>query len=201
MQKSEQSSNETKKQRLDSLSFNEKRLSNNSFVKTDSIVNQQYKLSIESSFVKEVIDTPSVLFNVCVLSQVMIFSSKDSIFSKVKYPVRFFSIKTKSKKDIIIQENNIYEVSIVKGDKGWFYKISGGSILNTQSEFYGVYSPTGKLLWYSYTSYQNLKKTPSDLPDEGYGDIDKVFEEYGVAETVFNKPSNSIEIDFSYINQ
>ena len=172
----------------------EKALPNNIFLKSSKISNGNYTLKIDSYYSKAEADTTNILLKDVVLKQEISFLFNDSLLKKMDYPVKKLTVKTSVGTKVKMQENNIYQISIVSGAKDWFYKISGGGVLDTQSEFYGAYSPNGDLLWYSYATYRNVNGKYKEDPNEDYGDLDKTLIKYKVSEDLFNKPEKKVSI-------
>ncbi len=181
---------------LNEPKLDQKEFSNNGLTQTDIIEMNDYSLKIKNQDAKDKIEHQDFLFETNVLTQEMIFSHKNEVINKIKYPVKFNNVKTQSNENIRIQENKIYELSVIKGKKDWFYKVSGVGVISSQSEFCGAYSPSGKLLWYSYYTHRNSGKAYKDDPNEAYGDFDKLLAFYGLTESQFNKPEKSVEILF-----
>jgi hypothetical protein len=178
------------------IDSNEKVLSDSVIWRLSEIAYGDYSLKVESFYLDDDVSFRNEIIDNVVLKQEASFYYKDSLLDKITLPVKILNVTTEkgSPSPIKIQENNISTLAIVNGDKGWFYKISGAGVLGTQSEFYGAYTSTGKLLWFSYATAESLEKENKDYPNEDFGDLDKTLLDYGTTEAEFNKPQTTVDI-------
>lgn len=178
----------------DVQSMSKKDLQDSSLFKNFQLRYKDHSINVEVYYMHDNVDLKDDYIDNVVLKQEIYFKYRDSTLKSIDFPVKKIDVKTKTGKKLVIQENNIYRLSVVEGEKGWFYKISGGGILATQSEFYGAYSPDGKLLWYSYATFRNTNGKYKDDPQQGYGDLNKLLQEYQIPEFSFNKPEKFITV-------
>lgn len=160
--------------------------------KADKITNELNSLLVKSLYKDGKYYLKGDLIDKLVFEQEIQFLFEDNVLKKFDFPVQKLTIDTGGTSLIKIQENIVNSISIVKGEKGWIYQIYGGGILPNQTEFYGLYSPIGELLWYSYTTYQNYKKIQPGFSNEGYGNLDNILEKYKISEVEFNNPKNTV---------
>lgn len=162
--------------------------------KVDKVVNEQNSLLVKSVYKDGEYYLNGDLIDKLAFEQEILFLFEDNVLKKFDYPVQSLTIDTGGTNLVKIQENIITSISVVTGKKGWIYRVCGAGVLPNQTEFYGLYSPVGELLWYSYTTYQNFKKTQPGFPDEGYGDLDSVLEAYKITESEFNQPQKTVHL-------
>ena len=164
-------------------------------LKSSKISKGNYTLKVDSYYSNAIIDSPNTIIKDVILRQEISFLFKDSLLKTTEYPVITFKARTTNNETILMQENNIFEMSIVEGNGGWFYKISGRGVLADQSEFYAAYSYNGDVLWYSYSTFRNVNGNFKGDPSAGYGDLDELIKKYKLAENSFNKPKQSVSIN------
>lgn len=167
--------------------------------KFDEICQDGYCLKTETSYLSQsvrenvnpTVHNDQLLFFTGVKYQRLHFYKDGRLIGKSDYPVQFLDLKKAQEGAFKIQENVIYEVAVIKGKDDWFYKISGNGLLQSQSEFYGVYSKEGSLLWCNYLTERGFEGDPN----KSVGDLDRFFTDHHFTDDTFNCPVKKIEID------
>ena len=112
-----------------------------------------------------------LLPNSTVFKQTLIFKRDGKIIAQKDFPVKKKIIKKNGTK-LIVLDNVIYQIGMVKGKKGGFYKIDGSGGCNGCSEYWGAYSMQGKLLNETYFS--------PGLFDHKVGNFNEIIKRYAL---------------------
>lgn len=191
------SENSIIEQYMDSTDINKNLINNHKArINSDSVLisnskisNDGYLLNVKSFYKKEIVNFKNERIDKVVLKQELLFLLRGKELNKFEYPVKKLKVINKKGNTFEVQENFIYEISIINGQNSWLYKITGNGASDRQSEFNGLYSAEGKLLWSSYAS--NNSKNPAV---KVFGDLDKVMKKFNISETQIDAPVRSIEL-------
>lgn len=170
-----------------------KKFTDDTNILTNEICEDSYCLKVNSFYDNRGVLDNKMLFKLGVDKQTLSFFVNKKCIKKINYPVNFITVKVEKNKTRRIQENVIYEISIIKNNKKWFYKVSGFGVMHNQSEFYGIYSPKGEMIWGNYTTNHNHKGDPFKI----YGDINKFYKVNDFNDESLNKPFKKVEIKIS----
>ncbi len=150
--------------------------------KVDTAINKisfnHYTLVVKTLYNKDSVsvDEPN-LFNPICFSQELIFMFKDSITKRILQSVKKIKQKTYNGRELLMLENVITDIGIVIGKKGVLFAINGYGGCNSCSEYYGLYSLDGNLLFYSYgTTYNKF---------DSMGNLEDVLKQFGIDDTIY----------------
>jgi len=156
-------------------------------IKVDS---NELSLSLLTQYYNQIIDSPAAVLNQPISKQELTFTGPH--FSlRIPFKTETIVAYLENRLTLRVQERNVYEISVITGKRGWFYKISAASNFMPQSEDYSAFSSRGVLLW---NSNSVTKKMAMELRnDPKYFNLVKMLEYYGVEFNDFNRPEITAE--------
>jgi hypothetical protein len=156
---------------------NQKSYNDSIFTADTSIFFKNYSLKVQSTMQNSRIEsTDSNFFNPIVLKQQIFFCYNGKVIKEVDYPVNKIRLKITNGKSIEIQENVLVNIGIAEGTNGSLYVLKGNGGCNSCTEFIGLFSLEGELLWYSYATTRNVFGS--------FGDSKKVLDKYNIPESI-----------------
>ena len=164
-------------------------------IKTTVLVFGKNRLIIKTTVIYDSLLSDNLFFDHKVIKQQLEFYKNDTLIRTFLFNPRKIVIRTSHIKKISVFENIISEVSVLQGKNGWLYEISGGGVTLNQTEYFGLFTPEGKCLFYSYSPA--LNKHVRGLPyDKGKGNLDSSINKYGIDLNLFFHPQNVITVDY-----
>ena len=139
-----------------------KSLSNSVDSVITTLVNSEYKLTMNTSFSNDTTDVVDYKENIysspIILNQNLFFFSKDRLVKIYRIPIDYVMKKTTVKTNLKALQTPIYQICLTKTDKGTYYYVVNGSDYCNGSdcpEFIGIYSMLGKIV---YEGLSNTKE-------------------------------------------
>lgn len=152
------------------------------FMYKDCLQCDEYELCIETYCLYDsVIKSESNLFNPVCIKQELFFFQEGSILKKIDYPVNKIKQVVFSGNKIEMLENVIINIGVIDGKRGSLFSVKGYGGCNSCSEFYGLYSLKGELLWYSYAKKNEVFNQ--------FGDFNQIIHQYGIKENIIFESS------------
>ncbi len=144
------------------------------------IKKDDYIIKAETIFMKDsVLGSDTNVFSPICIDQYLIFTHNDTVLKRVRYPAKKIWQKTYNSQNVLMLENVIFNIGIINGKYGSLLAVNGYGGCNSCSEFLGLYSMKGDLL---YESYVHLNQTITLV-----GNPQQTLKKYGIPDSIFLK--------------
>jgi hypothetical protein len=121
-----------------------------------------------------------------IINQKLIFKCRDSVTTSFYIPIRSVNRKNYLGKNVKTLDANIWNIFVLKGEKGHVFAIDGTGFCNGRNcpEFSGLYSIEGTPLYQSYSDKWDKKK------------VDEIYIKFGITNNIYRTCSqNGTRID------
>jgi len=143
-----------------------------------TIINNEYSLIVKTRVVNITL-SENYIFNFDnVIEQKLLFFHNNKLLKEIVYSPLFLNAETVNGNEIMLLENVLYRVSIVRNNDNWIYQIFGGGITASQTEYVGLFTPEGNIIWYQYLS--STVPILRSVPNEMSGDIDSALKKHNI---------------------
>lgn len=163
-------------------------------VKTTRLDFGENKLIISTKIINDSLLSGNLVLDFKVIQQQLQFYKNDTEINTFLFNPQKIEISTVHIKKCTVLENVINEVSILQGKNGWLYYINGGGITGNQTEYSGLFTPEGQLIYYSYSTSRN--KGILGVPNELKGNLDSTLNKYGIDINLFLHPKHVTSVDY-----
>ena len=163
-------------------------------IKTTLVNFGEFKLVVKTTIIYDSLLSCNLVLNNKVISQQLHFYKNNSETSNYKFDPRKVEVSMLHIKKCKVFENIITEISVLQGRNGWIYEISGSGITGNQTEYTGLLTPEGHLIYYSYSASRN--KNVRGVPNEQKGDLNTTLKKYGIEMNLFLHPRNITIVDY-----
>ncbi len=144
--------------------------------------NESYSLLVKTKTINTYLKESYVFNFDNVIDQKLCFFRDNKLLKEITYSPWILDVECCNGNNIMLLENVLYKVSIIKKNNSWIYAIHGSGISGTQTEYLGLFTPNGNLIWYQYISYLAMKVVKSEhYPFEVSGDIDSALNVYNLS--------------------
>lgn len=163
-------------------------------VKTSILDFGENRLIVKTTIIYDSLLSCNLVLDFKVLKQQLQFYKNENEISTFLFNPQKVDISTSHIKKCIVFENIISEISILQGKYGWLYEISGWGITGNQTEYSGLFTPEGQLIYYSYSTSRN--KDVLGVPNELKGNLDSTLTKYGIDINFFLHPKHVTSVDY-----
>jgi len=162
-------------------------------IKTKVLAFGENRLVIKTTVIIDSLLSCDLVLDFKVIKQQLQFYKNNTKINTFFFNPQKVEISTIHIKKCIVFENIISEISVLQGRNGWLYKISGWGITGNQTEYSGLFTSEGQLIYYSYSTSRN-KHIPG-VPNERKGNLDSILNKYGIDINLFLHPKRVITVE------
>jgi|SRR6218665_105349 len=120
-------------------------------VDTTSIICEDYIFFVRSEYIKDSLDqNEAQSFYPMILEQVVVIIKKGKIIYQKPHPVNKILLQSANSGPILMQENKIQQIGVVRGNGKCFFTISGYGGCISCTEFSAILNSEGKMIWCYY---------------------------------------------------
>jgi hypothetical protein len=176
------------------ISEKKEEYSDKPIIKTTILDFGENRLIVKTTIIYDSLLSCNLVLDFKVIKQQLQFYKNDTEVNSFHFNPKKVNISTSHIKKCIVFENIISEISILQGRDGWLYEITGCGITGNQTEYSGLFTPEGQLIYYSYSTSRN--KHVLGVPNELKGNLNSTLNKYGIDINLYLHPKQVTSVNY-----